>query len=96
MGELGDLLLCCQCVALRMDDVFIVDSSQGRRKFATLSKESAHWCVLGLLEADTELRQCSLQAAWLPLEQMVKLPVTSVVHIKAAEAGCSCERVCLE
>ena len=79
-----------------MEDVFIADQSQRRRKFATLIKESARWCVLGLLQADTELCQCLLQAAWLPLKQMAELPITSVVHVKAVEAGCSCARVYLE
>lgn len=34
----------------------------GGGSLAMLIKESAHWCVLGLLQAETELCQCSLQS----------------------------------
>lgn len=44
--------------------------------------EAVHWCVLGLLEAGTELRQSLLLAAWLPQKQMAELPMTSVVHLR--------------
>lgn len=39
------------------------DQSQGRKKFATLIKASAHWWVVGLLPADTKLFQYLLHAA---------------------------------